>query len=719
MDYIFKSISNFHLPFTTDGLSVVNTPFGTLENGTRKSDSLPITIHTYKTEHVPGLLLKNHILKCKVLKLPGLVRVLDVIELSADKVYIVTERITALNTLDYRKFGDNAMKLGIYQVAQTLHVLHEQGKSFFGALCLGNIYVNNKGEWVLYGLELSSNFNASNHFTSNVQVYNGVVRGYDDWQLGNCTTSSIDSIQLANLFNSLLSTRIPTSWKPVISQLAKGLPGAIETLISRMKMDSDNLLIFIYDSLKEIHIMESADKVMTLSNIQQKVTANDSALQNCTPGFLEFSLLPELTQCLQLLAATNQPTSTQVPFLGLIFHLTCSDDPIIPNEDVFQNQIKPLIFQSFNVADRQIRFLLLLHFPKVMQKLSSSEIADKIFPTFIQGLSDTDQVIKLQTLKNVSHLIGKITERQLNNDLLRVLAKTQVDKDIGIRTLTILIITRIAHKLNKSNNRSTILATAFTKSLKDPELRPRLATLYGLEITLDLFDAETIAQRILTVIGPGLLDRNKQVRSTAKKVFQMYWNKLEKESASVTEEDSSENIDTEEFERMMNDKEDGKLISGFIQSVKLSTPTPTSTPVVLTGKNDEVDPWNDAFDEADLDDSWDVEEPIVPSNKSEVKSFGMKVPVIKSWNDDLNEEENETPVTSKPLTSIRKPVLSKNKPSILGNASIKSSTFLKSKPVSHAAANKNTSKSASIQSKISKITLEDDDTVEDGWGDDW
>lgn len=721
MDYIFKSISNFQLPFTTDGVSVVNMPFGTLESGTRKSDSLPVTIHTYKTDQVPAVFLKNHVLKCKILKLPGLAKVLDVIEPSTDKVYIITERITALNSLDYFNFNENALKLGIYEIALTLNVLHQQGKSLFGALCLGNVYVNSKGEWVLYALELSTSLNDTNHFTSNIQTYNDVVRGYDDWQLGNGSASNIDSIQLANFFNKLLTNRISSSWKPVISQLAKGQPGAIGKLISKMQTDAENPLISIYDNLKEIHIKDSADKVMILSNIQQKITADDASFQNCTPGFLEYLLLPELIQCLQLLAATNQPISSQVPFLGTIFHLTCSDSPIIANEDVFQNQIKPLIFQSFNVADRQVRFLLLLHFPKFMQKLSASEVADKIFPTFIQGLSDTDQVIRLQTLKNVSHLIGKITERQLNNDLLRVLAKTQVDKDIGIRTLTILIITKIAHKLNKSNNRSTILATAFTKSLKDPELKPRLATLYGLEITLDLFDAETIAQRILTVIGPGLLDRNKQVRTTAKKVFQMYWDKLEEESASVVEEDNSTFIHTEEFEKMMNDEEDGKLINGFIQSVKLSTPTPTSTPIILTEETVEVDPWNSAFDDEEFDDSWNVDEPQSRTTKTdtEVKSFGFKVPVSKSWNDDLNEESIESETARKPLTSRRKPLPRQNKPSILGKASAKPSILTRNKSSSPiVTSSKNIKSATNIPSKMSNLVLDDDDT-EDGWGDDW
>lgn len=731
MDFIFKSISNFQLPFSTDGQPVISTPFGTIENGTRKSDSLPVTIHTYNTTNVPSLLWKNHIHKCKVLKLPGLVKVLDVIEFSPDKVYIVTERTTPLTSLDYNRINECSLKLGMYQVAQTLTVLHEQAKCLFGALSIGNIYVNTKGEWVLYGLELSTSFNDPAHFSSNLQVYNGVVRGYDNWELlGNVSTPvGVDAAQLYTVYSTLFQGNIPTSWKPTLAALAKGQQGSVQKFVAKLRDDNGNPLISIYDNLKEIYIKDPVEKVMMLSNIQQTISADDKPFKNPTPGFLENTLLPELTQCLQMISTTNQPTSNQVPFLGTIFHLTCSDSPIIADENVFQTQVKPIIFQSFNVADRQVRFLLLLHFANFTQKLSASEVADKIFPPFIQGLSDTDQTIRLQTLKNVSHLIGKITERQLNNDLLRVLAKTQVDKDIGIRTLTILIITKIAHKLNKSSNRSTILATAFTKSLKDPDLKPRLATLYGLETTLDLFDAETIAQRILTVIGPGLLDKNKQVRENAKKVFHMYWDKLEQESASFPDDDDSEDIPEEEFDRMMNDEEDGELINGFIQSVKLSTPTPTSTPADLVEPVQESDPWNAAFDDdviADLDDSWDVDEPEEQSsNNTQVKSFGFKVPVKKSWNDELDdtplEHNSLTKNTSSNSLKLKK---EESKPSILSKKPVKRTSILsKSNKTSQQqhpriassirTSHKNTSK------VIAPTPAAEDDDVEDGWGDDW
>lgn len=705
MDFIFKSISNFQLPFIPDGQSLRTTPFGTLENGTRKSDSLAVTVHTYNSNKIPSSLLKNHLHKSKVLKLPGLVKVLDVIESSPEKIYVITERVTPLTSLNYKEFSGNSLKLGLFQLAQTLHVLHDQAKSLFGAVCLGNIYINQKGEWELYGLELSTSIADIQFFISNFQVYSNSVRGYDDWEIYNTKSVNTDYIQLANLFTSLLSNNISSSWKPILAQMSKGEP-CIQKLITKMETGADNVLISIYENLKEIHIKDPSSKIMILSNIQQQISENSSLFKGTSPGFLEYFILPEMIQCLQLISTSNQPASNQVPFLTTILMLSCSGDDGMISEDVFQKQIKPLIFHSFTIADRQVRFLLLLHFSKFITKLSQAEVTDKVFTNFIQGLSDTDQSIRLQTLKNVSHLMGKITERQLNNDLLRVLAKTQVDKDLEIRTLTILVITKIAHKLSKSSNRSTILATAFTKSLKDPDLKPRLATLYGLEITIDLFDPETIAQRILTVIGPGLLDRNSQVRENAKKVFHLYWDKLERESASLVADDSAPHIDTAEFEKMLSDNEDGNLINGFIQTIKRNTPTPTSTPAALS---QEIDPWDSSLDDHFADDNWDFEEP------APVKPLGSVVTVQKSWNDELNEDINAHKNERNSVFQIRNSLSTKKKPSILSKSNLKTSVLKKNPQYIVPKVTHPVKKPSSTPFEFKG----DHDDVEDGWGDDW
>lgn len=710
MDFLIKSISNFQLPFNTDGQLVCTTPFGTIENGKRKSDGLPVTVFTYKTSEIPSSLLKNHIHRSKIFKIPGLVKVLDIIDSSTEKVYIITERVIPLMTTDYHSFSEDSIKLGLYQLASTLHILHDQAKSLFGAVCMGNVFVNEKGEWELYGLELSTNLDNLGTLSSNVQAYNSLVKGFAEWELSVQSLQYVDANLMSKLVEDLLGHKTPSSWKPLLTQLSKGASG-VQKLCDKISSTPRNTLISIYNNLKEIHIKDLPNKIMIISAVQEEITQNVSIFNNTTPGFLENFILPEIVQCLELISSSNQPPSTQVPFLSCILLLACSEYSDVISDEVFNQRIKPVIFNAFTVADRQIRYLLLINFTKFISKLNQTEVTEKIFPNFIQGLSDTDQTIRLQTLKNVSNLVGKITERQLNNDLLRVLAKTQVDKDVEIRTLTILIITKIAHKLSKSSNRSTILATAFTKSLKDPQLKPRLATLYGLEITIDLFDADTISQKILTVIGPGLLDSNSQVRENAKRIFQLYWNKLEEESLSLIDSDSTERINTEDFEKMLDDNKDEKLADDFMRNVKLSTPTLQS---VLGGSSENSPDIRISQNGEEDESGWGgLEAPIEASSNS----FTKVVSVQRSWNNDFNDmpTSNASTITTKKKVMANQQTL--KRPSILQRNGTNRASIL-SKP-SHLAKHSKTISNQTSSKQKAQYGVHDVDDDDDGWGTEW
>lgn len=291
-----------------------------------------------------------------------------------------------------------------------------------------------------------------------------------------------------------------------------------------------------------------------------------------------------------------------VPFLAIVLDLTSETN-------TFPVGFNDLITQSFKLPDRQVRFLLLIYLPKLIGPLSKSEISSRIYPHFIQGLTDSDATLRLQTLKTIPCIVSCLTERQLNNELLRFLAKTQVDSDVEIRTWTVIIISKISTILSTSvGNRSNILATAFTKSLKDPQVKPRLAALYGLEKSIELFDVNTIANKILTVIAPGLLDKSPIVRGRAKILFEEYLEKLEKEAQLIQTNDSTadsedvKDIDFENYgcdEEDMN-KEDNLLAAQFLNNLRLNSPSAT-TPSNIT--ESEIDSAQDGSGWDDLSDT--------------------------------------------------------------------------------------------------------------------
>ena len=66
------------------------------------------------------------------------------------------------------------------------------------------------------------------------------------------------------------------------------------------------------------------------------------------------------------------------------------------------------------------------------------------------GFSDAAPVVREQTVKAVLTLVNKLSDRVINGELLRCLAKTANDDQPGIRTNTTICLGKIARNLGVS-----------------------------------------------------------------------------------------------------------------------------------------------------------------------------------------------------------------------------------------------------------------------------
>jgi SCY1-like protein 1 len=140
--------------------------------------------------------------------------------------------------------------------------------------------------------------------------------------------------------------------------------------------------------------------------------------------------------------------------------------------------------------------------------------------------------VREQTLKSVLTLITKLSDRTINGELLRYLAKTANDEQPGIRTNTTICLGKIAKHLGTSS-RAKVLIAAFTRSLRDPFVHARNAALMALSVTVEYFSEEDCALRILPVVCPSLIDKEKLVRDQASKTVDVYLAKIKKAAASM------------------------------------------------------------------------------------------------------------------------------------------------------------------------------------------
>jgi SCY1-like protein 1 len=141
-------------------------------------------------------------------------------------------------------------------------------------------------------------------------------------------------------------------------------------------------------------------------------------------------------------------------------------------------------------------------------------------------------VVREQTLKSVLTLITKLSDRTINGELLKYLAKTANDEQPGIRTNTTICLGKIAKNLGTST-RSKVLIAAFTRSLRDPFVHARNASLLALAVTSEYFTEEDCATRILPSICPLLIDKEKLVRDQAIKTMDVYIAKIKKAAAGM------------------------------------------------------------------------------------------------------------------------------------------------------------------------------------------
>lgn len=86
----------------------------------------------------------------------------------------------------------------------------------------------------------------------------------------------------------------------------------------------------------------------------------------------------------------------------------------------------------------------------------------------------------------------------------------QSDPEASIRTNACILLGRLGPTLGYNTKRK-VLVPAFTKALKDPFVHCRVAGLMALMATIECFDIEEIATRVIPNMAFTLIDKEKFV----------------------------------------------------------------------------------------------------------------------------------------------------------------------------------------------------------------
>ncbi|KAH6609635.1 kinase family [Trichoderma cornu-damae] len=532
-------------PYTFGDKVDVDESIWTLYNGTRREDGSNCSIFSFditaKKSQLP--LAKNALRKLRTLRHPGVIKVLDTVETDT-YIYIATERVVPLRWHVRRKsLSPETIKWGLYSVAQTLKFINDDASSKHGSLRVGSIYTSESGEWKLGGFEVLSNVKDSE---TTLDSYGSLVPdsgryappevAQGGWGATKAhPTYAVDSFNFGTLIFEVFNgdfqgpdqagqtKNIPPTMQTSYRRLCNANPKARISAANFLELGRrsgsffDTPLIQLTEGIDNLGMKNPDEREEFLDGLEQ-------VTDDFPEEFSKSKVLPELVKSVEF--GGGGPKA-----LTVVLKLAAK----LPSDD-FDSKITPFVVRAFANPDRGIRVCLLDGLPLIIDQLPQKIVNDKIFPQLesVTGFTDAAPVVREQTLKSVLVVIGKLSDRTINGDLLKQLAKTANDEQPGIRTNTTICLGKIAKSLGTSS-RSKVLIAAFTRSLRDPFVHARNAALMALAATAEYFNEDDGASRILPVVCPALIDKEKLIRDQASRTMDIYLQKVRKAAAAMPE----------------------------------------------------------------------------------------------------------------------------------------------------------------------------------------
>ncbi|KDB24428.1 SCY1 protein kinase [Trichophyton interdigitale MR816] len=514
-----------------------------LHNGTKKEDGSSCSIFTFEIlqnrSYLP--LAKNALRKLRTLRHPGVIKVLETIE-TETQIYIVVERVIPLSwPVKRRSMSEETIKWGLYTIASTLKFINEDAASVHGAIRVSSVYTGESGEWKLAGFDILSSLKEDSPV---IYTYGSILpesRRYNPPEILKGGWDVIKSnpffavdaynfgVLIYEAFNGSFqspeqagqTSNIPPSMRPSYKKLMNPNPKlrlSVAHFLEQGKRSGgffQTPLIRLSQDIESLGLKSEEER-------EQFINELDELSDDYPEEFFKMKVLPELLKSVEFGGGGPKVLSTILKVGTKL------------SDDEYSQKLTPVIVRLFANPDRAIRVCLLDNLPLMIDRLPQRTVNDKIFPQMVTGFTDLAPVVREQTVKSVLAIIGKLSDRTINGELVRYLAKTANDEQPGIRTNTTICLGKIAKNLSASS-RPKILVAAFSRSLRDPFVHARNAGLLALAATFDLFSEEDCAVKVLPVISPALIDKEKLVRDQANKCLDIYLQRIRKFTSTMAD----------------------------------------------------------------------------------------------------------------------------------------------------------------------------------------
>ncbi|KAE8452979.1 hypothetical protein EG329_012166 [Mollisiaceae sp. DMI_Dod_QoI] len=526
-----------HFPYTFGDRVDIDASIWTLHNGTKREDGSNCSIFSFDVTANKSRLpmARNAVKKLRTLRHPGVIK-------TETYIYVATERLIPLRWHIKRKsMSTETLKWGLFGVAQTIKFINDEASSVHGALRVSSIYTSESGEWRVGGFEVLSSMKDDDAIIYN---YGSLVPDAGRYTPPELAKSGWDAIK-RNPLTAVDAYNFGTLIFEVFNGdfiggdqagQTKNIPPTMHSTYRRLVNANPKARVSVGNFLEQgrrsggffntplIKLTDNVDNLGMKTEEEREAFLNDlDELSDDFPeDYFKMKILPELLKSVEFGGGGPKVFSV---VMKISTKLT---------DDEFDTRVTPAVVRLFSSPDRAIRVSLLDNLPVMIDRLSQKIVNDKIFPQMVSGFIDIAPVVREQTVKAVLTIIGKLSDRTINGELLKYLAKTSNDEQPGIRTNTTICLGKISKNLGVST-RSKVLIAAFTRSLRDPFVHARNAALMALAVTSDAFSEDDCANRILPSLCPALIDKEKLIRDQANKTMDVYLQRIRKFASTMAD----------------------------------------------------------------------------------------------------------------------------------------------------------------------------------------
>ncbi|KAF2184272.1 ARM repeat-containing protein [Zopfia rhizophila CBS 207.26] len=528
-------------PYTFGDRVDIDESIWTLYNGTKREDGSKCSIFSFEVNANKSRLplARNALRKLRTLRHPGVIKVLDTVE-TESYIYIATERLSPLSWHVKRKsLTEETIKWGLHNIAKTLKFINVDATSVHACIRPASIFFGESGEWKLGGFDVLSSMKEDDAVLA---TYGSLIPdsgrymppeiSKGGWEvIRQNPTHAIDAYNFGTLIFEVFNgsyvgsdqlgqtKNIPPSMHQTYKRLLNPNPKA-RMSVSQFLDQGRRLggffqtpLIQVTEDIESLGLKADDERDELLSKL-------DEVADDFPADFFKMKVLPELLKSVEFGGGGAKVFGTVMQIGAKL------------SDDEYETQITPVVVRLFANPDRAIRVCLLDNLPLMIDRIAQKIVNDKIFPQMVTGFTDVAPVVREQTVKAVLTVVPKLSDRIVNGELLRYLAKTANDEQPGIRTNTTICLGKIARNLG-ANTRGKVLSAAFARSLRDPFVHARNAALMALAATSDLFTEEDCATKLLPAMCPSLVDKEKVVRDQATKTVDIYLTRIRKYSQTL------------------------------------------------------------------------------------------------------------------------------------------------------------------------------------------